>query len=252
MRYEGKTAVVTGAAQGLGEAISRRLAAEGASVALLDLNLDAARKVAEDIDGSGKTTLALQCNVTDRDQVEECMQRVNDRFGSLDVLVSNAGVTRDNLIFKMSDEDWDLVIDTHLKGSFYCCRAAQTYMVKQQYGKIVLMSSRAALGNPGQVNYGSAKAGLQGMARVLALELGKFNINVNSVAPGFIDTAMTRQLAARRNISPEQLKETAAQANAIKRVGVPEDIAAAVAYLASDEAGYVTGQTLYVAGRPTA
>ncbi|WP_101675269.1 SDR family oxidoreductase [Alloalcanivorax mobilis] len=248
MRFSNKVAVITGAAQGIGEGVARRLAEEGARVALLDLDLQGAERVAATLPGDA---LALRCDVSQRDQVEDSLERVQQRFGRLDVLVCNAGLTRDNLIHKMTDDDWDRVIDTHLKGSFLCCRAAQRYMVDQRYGKIVLMSSRAALGNRGQSNYAAAKAGLQGMARVLAMELGPFNINVNAIAPGHIETEMTRATAARIGIDYQQLQEKTIQANAIKRVGQPEDIAAAAAFLAADEAGFITGQVLWVAGRPT-
>lgn len=248
MRFEGKTAVVTGAAQGIGQAIAQRLLNEGARVALLDRD----RATLEDtVERLGGNALAIPCDVSDRDQVEGAMQQANDHFGALDVLVCNAGLTRDNLIHKMSDDDWDAVIDTHLKGSFLCCRAAQAYMVRQRYGKIVLMSSRAALGNRGQTNYAAAKAGLQGMCRVLAMELGPFNINVNAIAPGHIETDMTRAVATRLGIRYQQLQEKSIESNAIKRVGKPEDIAATAAFLGADEAGFITGQVIWVAGRPT-
>lgn len=248
MRFAGRTAVVTGAAQGIGAATADKLAGEGAKVALLDINLEAAQAAADKIDGE---TIALKCDVSKREDVENAMAATVERFGSLDILVSNAGITRDNLIHKMTDEDWDLVIDIHLKGAFFCARAAQAYMVKQGYGKIILMSSRAALGNRGQVNYAAAKAGLQGMARVLAMELGPKGINVNAIAPGHIETAMTRATAERMRMSYDDLKARGAEANCIKRVGTPEDIANTVAFLASEESSYMTGQVLWVAGRPT-
>lgn len=248
MRFTGKSAVITGAAQGIGAAVANKLAQEGAKVALLDINQTAVQTASDQIDGE---TIALECDVSNREQVDTAMAATAERFGSLDILVSNAGVTRDNLIHKMTDEDWDLVIDTHLKGSFYCCRAAQAYMVKQGYGKIVLMSSRATLGNRGQVNYAAAKAGMQGMARVLAIELGPRGINVNAVAPGHIETAMTRATAKRMRMSYDDLKARGAEANSIKRVGIPADVANTVAFLVSDESSYMTGQVLWVAGRPT-
>jgi 3-oxoacyl-[acyl-carrier protein] reductase len=160
-------------------------------------------------------------------------------------------MTRDNLLFKMSDDDWDIVIDTHLKGSFLCSRAAQKYMVQQKYGKIVMVSSRAALGNRGQTNYSAAKAGMQGMVRTMSMELGPLGINVNAVAPGFIETDMTRSISEKTGFFYEEVKQNAIKANAIKRVGTPEDIANTIAFLSSDQAEYITGQVIYVAGRPT-
>jgi len=175
---------------------------------------------------------------------------IAERLGSLDILVNNAGITRDNLIHKMTDEDWEAVMGVHLKGAFLCSRAAQREMVKRNWGRIVNLSSVSALGNRGQTNYSTAKAGLQGMARTLAIELGRYNITVNAIAPGFIETAMTRQTADRMGMDFEQFKTGAASQIPVQRIGQPEDIAAAVAYLASEEAGFVSGQVLYVRGGP--
>lgn len=245
-----RVAFVTGAGQGLGAAIARRLASDGHRVAVTDIDVDSAQSVAEDIKQSGGTAEALRVDVTNRDEVESSMADVVERHGSLDILVCNAGVLRDNLLFRMTDDDWDTVIRTHLTGAFYCSRAAQRHMVERKYGKIVLMSSRATMGNRGQTNYSAAKAGLQGMARTMAIELGPFGINVNAVAPGHIETAMTHATAERMGVPYEQLAEATVDRNAIKRVGQPEDVANAVAFLASDDAGYVTGQVLYLTGRP--
>jgi 3-oxoacyl-[acyl-carrier protein] reductase len=202
------------------------------------------------ITNKGGLAEGFGCDVSSRDQVDEVIGAIVAAHGRLDILVNNAGVTRDNLIFRMSDDEWDLVIDTHLKGTFYCSRAAQRQMVAQKYGKIVCISSRAAVGNRGQSNYSAAKAGIQGLVKTMALELGPFNINVNAVAPGHIDTAMTRGIATKTNTTYEEVRAAAIALNAIKRVGTPDDIAAAVAFLASDDASYITGQVLYVAGRP--
>jgi 3-oxoacyl-[acyl-carrier protein] reductase len=176
--------------------------------------------------------------------------RTLSELGRLDVLVCCAGITRDNLLFKMTDEDWDSVIDTHLKGTFLCARAAQKPMVEQKFGKMVFLSSTSALGNRGQTNYSAAKAGLQGMARTLAIELGPFNINVNAVAPGFIETRMTRATAERLGVDFEAFKVGAASQIPLRRVGQPEDVANVIGFLCSDEAGFVSGQTLYVRGGP--
>jgi 3-oxoacyl-[acyl-carrier protein] reductase len=249
-RYEGRVAVVTGSAQGIGAAVAARLGDEGASVAVLDVNTEGAIKQAELLGGRGIKAFAIHCDVSDVASVEAAMTATAEHFDRLDVLVTNAGITRDNLLFRMTDEEWDAVVDTHLKGTFMCFRAAQRFMVEQNYGKIVAISSRAALGNRGQSNYSAAKAGILGLVRTAAIELGPRNINVNAVAPGHIETAMTRGIAEKTGTTYEAVKEAAIAINSIKRVGQPEDIAAAVAYLGSDEASYVTGQVLYVAGRP--
>lgn len=248
---EKRTVFVTGSAQGIGEGIARRFAANGDAVVIADLNESAAETVAASIRDNGGQALAVRCDVADRASVEAAMDRARETFGPITVLVNNAGITRDNFIHKMSDDDWSSVVATHLTGSFYCTREAQKDMVKQGYGKIVFISSRAALGGYGQTNYSAVKAGMQGMTRSLSLELGRFGINVNSVAPGHIDTAMTQAVAERTGVDYAKLCQNTIDTNAIKRVGQVEDIAAAVTFLSSDDAGYITGQILYVAGKPT-
>jgi 3-oxoacyl-[acyl-carrier protein] reductase len=194
--------------------------------------------------------LAVACDVTNREQVDAMIDRAVTELGRLDILVCCAGILRDNLVFKMTDDDWDSVIDTHLKGAFFSARAAQKPMVQQKYGKMVFLSSTSALGNRGQTNYSTAKAGLQGMARTLAIELGKFNINVNAVAPGFIETRMTRATAQRVGVDYEAFKVGAASQIPLGRVGQPEDVASVIAFLCSDESSFVSGQTIYVRGGP--
>jgi len=245
MRFSDRVAVVTGGGRGIGAAAAARLAAEGARVVVSDLDAGPAEEVAGPIGG-----LAIACDVTDRSSVESMVARTLSELGRLDILVCCAGVIRDNLLFKMTDEDWDLVIDTHLKGTFLCARAAQKPMVEQKYGKMVFLSSTSALGNRGQTNYSTAKAGLQGMARTLAIELGPFNVNVNTVAPGFVETRMTRATAERMGVDFEAFKVGAASQTPLRRIGQPEDIASVIAFLCSDESSFVSGQTLYVRGGP--
>jgi 3-oxoacyl-[acyl-carrier protein] reductase len=245
MRFEGKVALVTGGGRGIGAATAQLFAREGAKVAVSDMDVAPAQEVAGPIRG-----LAIACDVTDRAQVEAMVERTAKEFGRLDILVACAGITRDNLVFKMTDEDWDAVIDTHLKGTFFSVRAAQKHMVQQKNGKIVLLSSTSALGNRGQTNYSTAKAGLQGMARTLAIELGPFNVNVNVVAPGFVETRMTRATAERMGVDFEAFKIGAAAQIPLRRVGQPEDIASVIAFLCSDESSFVSGQTIYVRGGP--
>ena len=245
MRFKDRVALVTGGARGIGAATAQLFASEGARVVVSDLDEAPAREVAEPIGG-----LAIACDVSSRDAVESMVARTVQELGRLDILVTCAGIIRDNLLFKMTDEDWDAVIDTHLKGTFLCARAAQRNMVEQKSGKMVFLSSTSALGNRGQTNYAAAKAGLQGMARTLAIELGPYNINVNAVAPGFVETRMTRATAERMGVDYETFKMGAASQIPLRRVGQPSDIASVIGFLCSDEAGFVSGQTVYVRGGP--
>ena len=245
MRFTDRVALVTGGGRGIGAATAQLFAREGARVVVSDMDAGPAEEVARPIGG-----LAVACDVTSREQVEALVGRAVSEFGRLDILVCSAGIIRDNMLFKMSDEDWDLVIDTHLKGTFLSARAAQKPMVEQKYGKMVFLSSTSALGNRGQTNYSAAKAGLQGMARTLAIELGPFNVNVNAVAPGFVETRMTQATAQRMGVDFEAFKEGAAAQIPLRRIGQPEDIASVIAFLCSDESSYVSGQTIYVRGGP--
>jgi 3-oxoacyl-[acyl-carrier protein] reductase len=248
MRFTDRVAVVTGGAQGIGAATAALLAAGGAAVAVVDLTADRSASIVEKITSDGGRALAVGCDVTDAAAVTAMVEQVVGTWGRVDILVNNAGITRDNLLFRMPEEDWSAVLTTNLTSMFLCCQAVQKYMVDQRYGKIVNLSSRSALGNRGQVNYAAAKAGVQGLTATLAIELGQFNINVNAVAPGYIATAMTAATAERVGATPEEHQKHAAAATPLRRVGRPEEVASVIAFLACDEASYVSGQTLYVNG----
>ncbi len=250
-KLDGRVAVVTGAGRGIGAAEAIKMAEEGASVAVLDLSAEAGQDTVATIKKAGGEAVAIACDVSSAKQVGAAFEEVAHRFGRIDILVNNAGLLRDNLLFKMSEDDWDKVLDVHLKGSFLCSQAVQQYMVEQEYGRIIMTSSIVALGNKGQVNYSAAKAGLQAMARTLALELGRFNVTVNAVAPGWIETEMTKEAAERVGITMEDMKERFAKNIPLRRFGKPEDVANVVAFLASDEASYISGETIYVAGGPS-
>ncbi len=250
MRFKGKVAVITGGGRGIGAATARLLAGEGAAVVIADLDDGPAREVAAEVTTAKGRALAVATNVTDRASVEALFEKAVAEFGQVDILVACAGIIRDNLLHKMTDDDWDGVIDTHLKGTFLSAQAAQKHMVPRKYGKMVFLSSTSALGNRGQTNYSTAKAGLQAMARTLAIELGRFNINVNAVAPGFVDTRMTEQTAERMGVEYEQFKAAVSSQTPLQRVGTTEDLANVIAFFASDESSYVSGQTLYVRGGP--
>jgi 3-oxoacyl-[acyl-carrier protein] reductase len=248
-RFDGRVAVITGAARGIGFGTAQRFASEGASVAIVDLDEAAAQEAAAKIElVDGAKAIGVGCDVSDSAAAEAAVQRVVDELGGIHILVNNAGITRDNLLFKMTEDDWDLVMGVHLKGPFNMTKAAQKHFVEQKYGKILNLSSVSALGNRGQANYSAAKMGIQGFTRTLGIELGPFGINANAIAPGFIATEMTDATAARLKLGVEEFRKLNADANPVRRVGFPEDIAAAAAFLCSDEASYITGQTLYVDG----
>ncbi|MFI2363850.1 SDR family oxidoreductase [Promicromonospora sp. NPDC019610] len=247
-----RTAIVTGAARGIGAATARRLAQDGFAVAVLDLLEDQAKTTAEAIVADGGRALAVGVDVADEDSVAVAVARVTAELGAPTVLVNNAGILRDNLLFKMSVGDWDAVLGVHLRGAFLMTRAVQAHMVEAGYGRIVNLSSTSALGNRGQANYSAAKAGMQGFTKTLAIELGKFGVTANAVAPGVIETDMIRETAERIGVSLADYLSVAAKDVPVGRVGQPEDIANAVSFFCAEQSGFVSGQVLYVAGGPKA
>jgi 3-oxoacyl-[acyl-carrier protein] reductase len=252
MSQSPRVAVITGSARGIGAATARRLAADGLAVAVLDLHEADAKATVDAIEAHGGRALAVGADVSDPDQVTAAVARVVDVLGAPTVLVNNAGVTRDNLLFKMSVDDWDTVINVHLRGSFLMTRAVQKHMVDANYGRIVNLSSTSALGNRGQSNYSTAKAGLQGFTKTLAIELGRYGVTANCIAPGFIVSDMTRATAERIGADWDSYLSSRSKQIPVGRAGQPEDIAHTVSFLVSEGAGFVSGQVIYVAGGPKA
>ncbi|HEX6013024.1 MAG TPA: 3-oxoacyl-ACP reductase FabG [Geminicoccaceae bacterium] len=247
-----RVAIVTGAARGIGAATAVRLAQDGFAVAVLDLDEAAAKGTVEAIEAAGGRALAVGADVSDAAQVEAAVDRVAAELGAPTVLVNNAGVLRDNMLFKMSDSDWDVVMNVHLRGAFLMTRAVQKHMIEAKWGRIVSMSSVSALGNRGQANYSTAKAGLQGFTKTVAIELGKFGVTANAIAPGFIQTEMTKSTADRMGIPFDDFIKGAASQIPVARVGQPEDVAHLVSFFVSEGAGFVSGQVVYAAGGPRA
>lgn len=248
----GRVAVVTGAARGIGAAIVQRLAADGADVAILDLDVSDCGPAIDAVEARGRRGVAIAANVTDEASVAAAFEDVEARLGKATILVNNAGIIRDNVFAKMTLDDWDSVIGVHLRGAFLAAKAAVPSMRDEGWGRIVNLSSIAALGNFGQANYSTAKAGLQGLTKTLSMELGKYGITANAVAPGFTVTAMTEAVAARTGIDFAAMQEEAAKSIPVRRVGTPKDVANAVAFFCDPRAGYVSGQVLYVGGGPFA
>jgi 3-oxoacyl-[acyl-carrier protein] reductase len=243
-----RVAVVTGAGRGIGAATAIRLASDGFAVAVVDLTASQCEQTVADITATGGSALAVAADVSQEDSVEAAFAKIAAELGPPAALVNNAGVLRDNLLFKMSADDWDTVMSVHLRGAFLCSRAAQRSMVEQKYGRIVNLSSTSALGNRGQANYATAKAGVQGLTKTLAIELGPYGITANAVAPGFIVTEMTAATAARVGVDFEEFQAARAAETPVRRVGYPSDVAHTISYLVSEGAGFVTGQVIYVSG----
>lgn len=241
MDLSNRVALVTGSGRGIGKAIARRLSEAGATIVINDI-LDSAEATAEEIKTAGKPSLFVKANVTSSVEANQMFEKIISTFGKIDILVNNAGIARDQLIVRMSDEEWDAVLNTNLKSVFICTRAALKYMMRQRWGRIINISSIVGIaGNPGQVNYCAAKAGIIGITRSVAKEMASRQITVNAVAPGFIDSEMTQKL-------PDKVKEEYTKSIPLGYLGTPRDVAEAVAFFASEEARYITGQVLCVDG----
>jgi len=242
MKLEGKLALITGGARGIGQAIALTFAREGADIVVADVNLEVAQKTASEIEALGRKALALEMDVTDYAKVEDGVNKILDKFGKVDILVNNAGITKDNLILRMSQAEWDAVINVNLKGTFNCIKAVSRPMVKQRSGKIISIASIIGLmGNAGQANYAASKAGIIALTKTIAKELASRNVNANAVAPGFIQTEMTAKL-------PEAVKAKMLEAIPLAKLGTPQDVANVCLFLASADSNYITGQVITVDG----
>ena len=242
MRLKDKVALITGGARGIGQAIAMTFAREGADIVVADVNLEIAQKTASEIESLGRKAMALEMDVTNYDLVEAGINKILDKMGKVDILVNNAGITKDNLVLRMSQADWDAVINVNLKGTFNCIKAVSRPMIKQRSGRIISIASIIGLmGNPGQANYAASKAGIIALTKTVAKELASRNINANAVAPGFIQTEMTAKL-------PEEIKKKMQEAIPLGTLGTPEDVANVCLFLASQESSYITGQTITVDG----
>jgi 3-oxoacyl-[acyl-carrier protein] reductase len=247
-----RVAIVTGGARGIGAAVAKRLAEQGRDVAVVDLDEAATADTVEAVRAAGGRAIGVGADVSRTEAVEAAVDRVAGELGAPTILVNNAGILRDNLLFKMTDDDWDQVVAVHLRGAFLMSRAVQRHQVEAGWGRVVSLSSTSALGNRGQANYAAVKAGLQGFTKTLAIELGRYGVTANAIAPGFIATDMLRQTAERMRITYEDFLAGAAKEIPVARVGQPEDVAEAAAFFTSDAASFVSGQVLYVAGGPKA
>jgi 3-oxoacyl-[acyl-carrier protein] reductase len=249
---EQRTAIVTGAGRGIGAAIALRLAKDGNKIGVIDLRAADTKDTVDAIIAAGGEAVGVGADVSNSEQVADAVEQIHQELGDPTILVNNAGILRDNLLFKMADDDWDAVIGVHLRGAFLMTKAVQAFQVEAKWGRIVSLSSTSALGNRGQANYAAAKAGIQGFTKTLAIELGRYNVTANAIAPGFIATDMLRQTAERMNVPFDDFMAAAAKEIPVGRWGVPEDVAAAASFFVSDEASFVSGQVLYVAGGPKA